>query len=172
MEFKWIEKYSKSLERVESIAKKKGLLIGVFSSISTGIFYLVFAIGMYYGVYLFISDCQTFNTRILIPSIFGFAFGAIDISRSFAYFRDLSDAKRAAKRVFEIVDTKSPIDVFDTTPKNRPTNFSGKIEFENVCFSYPQRPDAEVLNKFSLTFPSGKTVAIVGPRYKLFELIN
>ena len=55
MEFKWIEKYSKSLERVESIAKKKGLLTGVLSSISTGIFYLIFAIGMYYGVYLFIS---------------------------------------------------------------------------------------------------------------------
>jgi ABC-type multidrug transport system fused ATPase/permease subunit len=94
------------------------------------------------------------------------------MSRSFAYFRDSSDAKRAAKRVFEIVDTKSPIDVFDSTPKNRLTDFSGEIEFDNVCFSYPQIPDAVVLNKFSLTFPSGKTVAIVGPRYKLFKLIN
>ena len=172
MEFKWIEKYSKSLERVESIAKKKGLLTGVFSSISAGIFYLIFAIGMYYGVYLFISDCQTFNTRTLILSIFGFAFGAIDMSRSFTYFRDLSDAKRAAKRVFQIVDTNSPIDVFDSTPKNKLTDFSGKIEFDNVCFSYPQRPDNVVLSKFSLTFPSGKTVAIVGPRYKLLKLIN
>lgn len=38
----------------------------------------------------------------------------------------------------------------------------GQIEFRNVDFSYPSRPDVLVFRDFSLTIPPGKTVAIVG----------
>ena len=39
----------------------------------------------------------------------------------------------------------------------------GQIEFKNVSFSYPSRPDQRILNNFSMTIPAGKTVALVGP---------
>ena len=39
----------------------------------------------------------------------------------------------------------------------------GKIEFKDVDFFYPTRPDTQVLKKLSLTFELGKTTAIVGP---------
>lgn len=39
---------------------------------------------------------------------------------------------------------------------------SGDIEFKNVKFSYPTRPDHIILKNFNLNIPSGKTVAIVG----------
>lgn len=39
----------------------------------------------------------------------------------------------------------------------------GTIEFRNVDFSYPTRKERKILNGFSLTIPSGKTVALVGP---------
>ena len=42
----------------------------------------------------------------------------------------------------------------------------GKIEFRNLNFSYPSRPDEKVFDNFSLTVPAGKTVAIVGERSK------
>lgn len=38
----------------------------------------------------------------------------------------------------------------------------GHIEFKDVCFSYPSRPDMMVFNKFCLDIPSGKIVALVG----------
>lgn len=38
----------------------------------------------------------------------------------------------------------------------------GQIELQEVCFSYPARPEALVLNNFSLIIPPGRTVALVG----------
>jgi len=42
------------------------------------------------------------------------------------------------------------------------TTMEGNIEFENVMFSYPTRPDVLVLNAFSLKFPKDTTTALVG----------
>ena len=38
----------------------------------------------------------------------------------------------------------------------------GNIEFKEVSFSYPSRPDVLVFRDFSLFFPAGKTAAVVG----------
>ena len=38
----------------------------------------------------------------------------------------------------------------------------GQIEFKNVSFSYPNRPDIKVLKDVSFSVPSGKTIAICG----------
>lgn len=37
-----------------------------------------------------------------------------------------------------------------------------KIEFKDVVFHYPLRPDVQVLNGFNLTVLPGQTVALVG----------
>lgn len=39
---------------------------------------------------------------------------------------------------------------------------SGNIEFKDVTFSYPSRPDVVIFRDFSIFFPAGKTVAVVG----------
>jgi ABC-type multidrug transport system fused ATPase/permease subunit len=39
----------------------------------------------------------------------------------------------------------------------------GEIEFKNVTFYYPTRPEAKVLESLSTRFELGKTTAIVGP---------
>lgn len=38
----------------------------------------------------------------------------------------------------------------------------GKVEFRDVDFVYPTRPDAQVLRKLSLSVEPGKTIALVG----------
>ena len=42
------------------------------------------------------------------------------------------------------------------------TGNSCSVEIVNVDFNYPCRPDNTVLEKFSLSIPKGKTVALVG----------
>lgn len=39
---------------------------------------------------------------------------------------------------------------------------NGNIEFKEVTFSYPSRPDIIIFRDFSIFFPAGKTVAVVG----------
>lgn len=63
----------------------------------------------------------------------------------------------------QVIDRKSAIDATSTsglTPD--PNAFRGEIEFRNVTFSYPTRPDEVILRDFSLTIPAGQTVALVG----------
>uniref|UniRef100_A0A183TRZ1 ABC transporter domain-containing protein n=1 Tax=Schistocephalus solidus TaxID=70667 RepID=A0A183TRZ1_SCHSO len=42
-------------------------------------------------------------------------------------------------------------------------NFRGQIEFRDVSFSYPQRPNIPILKHFNLKISPGETVAVVGP---------
>mgnify|MGYP000923280117 CR=1 FL=1 len=42
-------------------------------------------------------------------------------------------------------------------------NVAGEVEFRNVDFCYPSRPESPVLVDFSLRVPAGHTVALVGP---------
>lgn len=163
IEKKFIEKFTENLEGAEVMAKKKGLYGGIFGSLSTGIFNFLFGIGIYYAIYLIRTDCENFSPVNIIPGFFclvtaGFAFG-----QAFPFVTDLAQSRGAAKRVFEIIDTKSTIDVFDKPGKVLPS-LVGDIEFENVEFSYPQRSDIKILKGLDLKIPGGKTVALVGSR--------
>ena len=41
-------------------------------------------------------------------------------------------------------------------------NFDGQIIIEDVDFTYPARPDTQILDKCNLIVPKGKKVALVG----------
>lgn len=57
---------------------------------------------------------------------------------------------------------KSEIDVSSEEGK-KPDRLSGNIQFSNVTFRYPARPDVQVLRGLNLKVTSGQTVALVGP---------
>lgn len=48
-------------------------------------------------------------------------------------------------------------------PTSEKIRLEGTIEFKNVNFYYPSRPDSKVLNNFCARFEAGKTTALVGP---------
>lgn len=159
-----INKYCGNLEGAENMARKKGLYGGIFGSISAGIFNFLFGIGIYYAVYLIRTECEDYSPTNVIPSFFclitaGFAFG-----QAFPFLNDVGEARGAARRVYDIIDTKSAIDIFDA-PGKVLSNLNGDVEFDNVVFSYPQRPDLRILKGLNLRIPGGKTVALVGSRY-------
>eukprot|EP00978_Attheya_sp_CCMP212_P034494 scaffold144716_cov61-Attheya_sp.AAC.2 len=45
----------------------------------------------------------------------------------------------------------------------KPQTTEGVIEFRDVSFTYPSRPDSTIFKNFSLKIEAGKTVALVGP---------
>lgn len=62
----------------------------------------------------------------------------------------------------EIIKQKPTIVDGITSDANCLTDIRGNIEFKNVTFSYPSRPDVIIFRDFSIFFPAGKTVAVVG----------
>ncbi len=77
------------------------------------------------------------------------------------FYTELVGAVGATERVREILKADTEFEIRPQT--NHPAGrLTGDVEFDNVYFSYPTRPDMGVLKGVSLTIPSGKKVALVG----------
>lgn len=61
-----------------------------------------------------------------------------------------------------MIDRKSKIDPLSTEGSSFRYGMKGEIEFQDVKFRYPSRPDVQVLKNFNLKITAGQTVALVG----------
>ena len=86
------------------------------------------------------------------------------IVQSLLLLAELPDAITSFRNVYKILDTPSEINAFEEVNKDKsfPENFKGKIEFKNVYFAYPTKPDNIILNNLFLTINPGQHVALVG----------
>jgi ATP-binding cassette, subfamily B (MDR/TAP), member 1 len=89
----------------------------------------------------------------------------IDLDRSlgqaFSNLGAFSKGKIAGYKLLEVIRQKPSI-VNDHKDGKWLAEVHGNIEFKDVTFSYPSRPDVMIFRDFSLFFPAGKTVAVVG----------
>jgi len=77
------------------------------------------------------------------------------------FYSELVGAVGATERIREILTSPSET---DERPKAtaQAGRLDGNIEFEDVQFSYPTRPDVPVLKKVNISIQSGQKVAVVG----------
>jgi len=70
-------------------------------------------------------------------------------------------AKAAAYPIFEMIE-RDTVSKASSRTGQKLDKVEGCIQFKNVSFSYPSRPDVVVFNNLCLDIPSGKIVALVG----------
>ncbi|XP_050207914.1 ABC transporter B family member 15-like [Mercurialis annua] len=75
---------------------------------------------------------------------------------------DIAKGSDAVRLVFAILDRKTEIEPDDPSGVKARRNTKGNIEFKNVCFSYPARPNQMIFKDLSLKIESGKITALVG----------
>jgi ATP-binding cassette subfamily B (MDR/TAP) protein 1 len=73
----------------------------------------------------------------------------------------VTEGRVAGKSAYEIID-RMPNILLDSKEYSNIGEINGKIEFKNVTFRYPTRPEQLILDSFTATFEEGKTTAIVG----------
>nr|CDJ82259.1 unnamed protein product [Haemonchus contortus] len=72
----------------------------------------------------------------------------------------LMQAVGASRKVFEFIDRDPKV---KNHGKYAPEKLEGRIEFKNVKFSYPIRPDLPIMEDLTFTVEPGEVVALVGP---------
>ncbi|KAI1811360.1 putative ATP-binding cassette protein [Poronia punctata] len=77
-----------------------------------------------------------------------------------SFLSELMKGVGAASRLFELEDRKPAISPTRGTPV---ASAKGVIEFSNVSFAYPTRPDNQIFKDMSFSIPGGSNVCIVGP---------
>ncbi|WVZ49600.1 hypothetical protein U9M48_000942 [Paspalum notatum var. saurae] len=90
-----------------------------------------------------------------------FSFATFALVEPFGLAPYILKRRKSLASVFEIIDRVPKIDPDDASGL-KPPNVYGSIEFRNVDFCYPTRPEMAVLSNFSLRVNGGQTVAVVG----------
>jgi len=75
---------------------------------------------------------------------------------------ELQRAAGATERLVEMLHATDPVQD-RPSPLVLPRPVRGEVQFDNVRFTYPTRPDAPALKGISLVVRPGETVALVGP---------
>uniref|UniRef100_A0A672LZI8 ATP-binding cassette sub-family B member 5 n=1 Tax=Sinocyclocheilus grahami TaxID=75366 RepID=A0A672LZI8_SINGR len=136
----FFHKFIDSLSKPYQSSLCKAPIYGITFALAQAIPYLVNAAIFRFGAWL-IARCYTeYENVFLVFSVIVFA--AMNIGQSSSFAPDFAKAKVAAGRILLLLEKKPNIDIYDESGQ-RPTNFSGNIEFRDVQFSYPTRQNVK-----------------------------
>lgn len=143
---------------------KKSLVSVLKSSIlyamAQSLMFFCVALGFWYGGTLMAK--QEYNMLQFFIVFMSIIFGAQSAGTIFSFAPDMSKAKQAAQSLRTLFDRKPEIDSWSTEGESIP-EVEGHIEFRDVHFRYPTRPEQPVLRGLDLTVKPGQYVALCGP---------
>ena len=158
---KAVDIYSSILEKENNGILKKGIFSGLLFGIGIFITFACRAVLMKCS-YLFIKN-QTLNYEDMMCAL-NCLLTMGGVCHSLMLLAELPKAREAFRSLFRILRTPSEIIAFEDVNKDKqfPSEFKGKIEFKNVTFAYPTKPENIILNNLSLTINPGQHAALVG----------
>ncbi|KAM8869641.1 ATP-dependent translocase ABCB1 isoform 1-T1 [Spinachia spinachia] len=154
-----IKRYIKNLEDAKNMGIKKATYANFAFGINFLMIYLSYALAFWYGSTLILKEEYTIGTVLTV--FFVVLIGAFTVGQTSPNIQTFATARGAAHTVYNIIDHKPTIDSYSEAGF-KPDSITGNIEFKNIHFSYPSRPDIEILHNLSLSVKSGQTIALVG----------
>lgn len=155
-----IEKFRTTNTQAYEIGDKRTKIAAIFSSSMVTLLHCSIVIVMWIGV------SQVVNSELTMGDLTAFLLYCTIVAVSFGFlinaWAEFVSALGAGERVYEIIDSVPRV-ISNNENKSINLEFAPEIEFRNVSFSYPSRPDSLALKNISLNFPSGKKIALVGP---------
>ena len=145
---------------------------GAYQGVSFGFNYLIsyggFAMAFFVGS-IFVEESiynhstgEDYKAGDILTAFFAILIGVMSLSLLGPAIKGLGAATEKSRKIFPIIDRESQIDVSKTSNLKRLENMKCDIEFKDVEFHYPTRPDRKILNKISLKINPGTKVALVG----------
>lgn len=153
-----INRYATALQRVVATALHAAKYRGVFVS------FIIFAlfggiIGVvWYGGSLVLNNEMPFSDLLTFIVYTTFIGGSV--AGMGDLYAQLQKTVGSSERILEILGEPSEVDASAELPLFVPVQ--GHVQFSNVRFAYPSRPDVPVLKGVSLDVAAGRKIALVG----------
>ncbi|KAI8911738.1 P-loop containing nucleoside triphosphate hydrolase protein [Gorgonomyces haynaldii] len=155
-EDKEIHLYQEKAEEVYKLGMKQAYASGAFfGAIGFGGNATILAI-LYYG------GTMVTNGLISVGDLTSFFLYTAYVGGSLmglsSWYAEFNKGIGASTRLFQLLETQPTIEL---QPGSKP-KITGRVKLENITFSYPTRPDVEILSGLDLEIQAGQSVAIVG----------
>lgn len=176
-------RYSSYVRMAERAGIRTGRSLGLSVGIMLTTFMAMYGIACYAGANFVVMSrkdnpqCRynptlkgCFSGGDIITTFVAVLLGAVSMGQIGPVLGDIMAGRAAAADLFGVIDAVPSVDVSDDSPElyrgkakaDSADNNGLKIEFHGVTFSYPSRPDVEVLSNFSLTISPGEKIGVVG----------
>ncbi|XP_042260896.1 bile salt export pump-like isoform X1 [Thunnus maccoyii] len=160
-EIKEVQRYDRNLVSAQTWGIRKGLIMGFFTGYMWMIIFLCYALAFWYGSSL-VVDAEEYTPGTLLQVFFGVLIAAMNLGQASPCLEAFASGRGAATIIFETIDREPEIDCLSEAGYKL-DRVKGDIEFHNVTFHYPSRPEVKILDQLSVAVKSGETTAFVGP---------
>jgi len=162
MQSKIADYYEEIIMKGKGSLLKQSLITGITFGFSQFIMFITYAVVFYAGGSFIIQGTLTFGN--MMRAMFSIIFAAFGAGQAQQYVGDYSKAKIAIDSIFQVLDAPSEINPLsdENKFKTKADTIKGKIEFRNVCFSYPTRTETKVLKNISFVIEPGQNIAFTG----------
>ncbi|XP_027025790.2 bile salt export pump [Tachysurus fulvidraco] len=160
-EQKEVERYDHNLVSAQHWGIRKGLIMGFFTGYMWFIIFLCYALAFWYGSSLVVVT-EEYSPGTLLQVFFGVLIAALNLGQASPCLEAFASGRGAATIIFETIDREPEIDCMSEAGYKL-DKVKGELEFHNVSFYYPSRPEVKILDQMNLQVKSGETTAFVGP---------
>ncbi|KAL6864769.1 hypothetical protein ACP4OV_015920 [Aristida adscensionis] len=154
-----VEKYKRSLNSAYSSGVREGVAAGVGMGTVMLLLFCGYSLGIWYGAKLILE--KGYTGAQVMNVIFAVLTGSLALGQASPSMKAFAGGQAAAYKMFETINREPDIDAYSATGRKL-DDIQGDIEFRDVYFSYPTRPDEQIFRGFCLAIQSGTTVALVG----------
>ncbi|XP_061572811.1 ATP-binding cassette, sub-family B (MDR/TAP), member 4 [Cololabis saira] len=156
---KEIGRYQKYLEDAKRMGIKKAISANIAMGFTFMMIYMSYALAFWYGSTLILKG--EYSIGSLLTVFFVVLIGVFSMGQTSPNITTFASARGAAHKVYSIIEHEPSIDSY-SNDGFKPDFINGNIEFNNIHFNYPSRPDVKILENMSLKVTSGQTMALVG----------
>jgi len=153
-----VERYSERVWESFRVSRRRIRLMAIFVGVMTMAAFGSVAAVLWFGGRMVMAGELTvgeLTSFILYTLIVAMALSALaDL------WSDFARARGASERIFELLDR---VPLVDTGSGDTLAEVSGRVEFADVTFAYPVRPEITVLDVVDLVLEPATVTALVGP---------
>ncbi|KAI4873056.1 hypothetical protein NFI96_025473 [Prochilodus magdalenae] len=155
----FVNLYDQQLEPPYKAAKKKAHVYAICFAFAQCVIFMAYAASFRYGGYL--VSYEGLHYVVVFRVISAIVISGTALGKASSFTPDYAKAKIAATQFFKMLDRVPKISI-NQTEGQRWTDFKGRVEFQNCRFTYPSRPDIQVLRGLEVKVSPGETLAFVG----------